>query len=209
MQAVSAFQLPDLVPGWTDQVEPERDRSVFLHWMWLESGKPNTGFIYQIMKRTRHQYHYAVRRCKCNQLNIQKQRLAENIHNSTNFWREIKKINPANKLSTTIMDNANGDKEITSLLVNKYETLYSSVPTDDNEMNQLHLINNEGLVSQQLHGMVVTPSIIAQCLQQLKKGKGDGNYGFTSDYLIYGSHRLHVLFNVMLQHGYNAKDLIL
>ena len=39
------------------------------------------------------------------------------------------------KLSTTIMDNANGDKEITSLLVNKYETLYSSVPTDDNEMN--------------------------------------------------------------------------
>ena len=84
-----------------------------------------------------------LRRCKSNQLNIQKQRLAENIHNSTNFWREIKKINPANKLSTTIMDNANGDKEITSLLVNKYETLYSSVPTDDNEMNQLHLIIRE------------------------------------------------------------------
>ena len=79
--------------------------------------------------------------CKC---------LSENIHNSTNFWREIKKINPANKLSTTIIDNANGDKEITSLLVNKCETLYSSVPTDDNEMNQLHLIINEGLVSQQL-----------------------------------------------------------
>ena len=94
--------------GWTDHVKPVRDRSVF--WMWLESGKPNTGFIYQIMKRTRHQYHYAVGRCKSNKLNIQKQRLAENIHNSTNFGREIKKINPANKLSTTIMDNANGDK---------------------------------------------------------------------------------------------------
>ena len=39
-----------------------------------------------------------------------------------------------------------------------------------------------------------------------------GNYGFTSDHLIYGGHRLHIvwsiLFNVMLQHGYNAKDLI-
>ena len=141
------------VAGWTDHVKPERDRSVFWHWMWLESGKPNTGFIYQIMKGTRHQYHYAVRRCKSNKLNIQKQRLAENIHNSTNFWREIKKINPANKLSTTIMDNANGDKEITSLLVNKYETLYSSVPTDDNEMNQLHLMINEGIVSQQFRGV--------------------------------------------------------
>ena len=29
-----------------------------------------------------------------------------------------------NKILPTIMDNANGDKEITSLLVNKYETLY-------------------------------------------------------------------------------------
>ena len=65
-------------------------------------------------------------------------------------------------------------------------------------------------MSQQLQGMVVTPSIIAQCIQQLKKGKGDWNCGFTSDHLIYGGHRLHVLlsilFNVMLQHGYNAKD---
>ena len=133
-------------------------RSVFLA---FEFGKPNTGLVYQIMKSTRHQYHYSVRRCKSNKLNIQKQGLAENIYNSTNFLREIKKINPANKLSTTIMNNANGDKELTSLLVNKYETLYSS----------------------------------------------------TSDHLIYGGHRLHVLlsilFNVMLQHGYNAKDLIL
>ena len=51
----------------------------------------------------------------------------------------------------------------------KTKTLYSSVPTDDNEMNQLHLIINEGLVSQQLQGMVVTPFIIAQCIQQLRK----------------------------------------
>ena len=100
--------------------------------------------------------------------------MAVNVHNSTNFWRENEKINPANKLSTTIVDNANGDKEITSLLVNKYETLYSSVPTDDNEMNKLHSIINEGLVSQQLQGMVVTPYIIAQYIQQLKKVKDMG-----------------------------------
>ena len=92
-------------------------------------------------------------------------------------------------------------------------TLYSSIPTDDNEMNKLHSIINEGIVSQQLQGMVVTPSIIAQCIQQFFKGEGDGDYDFTSDHLIYGGHRLHVLlsilFNVMLQHRYNAKDLIL
>ena len=80
-------------------------------------------------------------------------------------------------------------------------------------MNKLHSIINEGLVSHQLQGMVVTPSIIAKCLKKNFKGKGDGNYGFTSDHLIYGGHCLHVLlsilFNVMLQHGYNANNLIL
>ena len=53
-------------------------------------------------------------------------------------------------------------------------------------------------MSQQLQGMAVTPSIIAQCIQQFKKGKGDGNYGFTSDHLIYGGHRLHVLLSILV-----------
>ena len=30
------------VTGWTEHVKPERDRSFFWHWMWLESGKLNT-----------------------------------------------------------------------------------------------------------------------------------------------------------------------
>ena len=41
-------------------------------------------------------------------------------------------------------------------------------------MNKLHLIINEGLVSQQLQGLQVTPSIIAQCIQQFKKAKETG-----------------------------------
>ena len=69
------------------------------------------------------------------------------------------------------MYNADHVKEITSLLINKYETLYSSVPTDDNEMNQLYLIINQGLMSQQLQSMVVTPAIIVQCIHQLRKGR--------------------------------------
>ena len=64
------------VSGWNDQVKPERDRSLFWHWIWLESGKPNTGFVYQIMKRTRHQYHYAVRCCKKNAIKYSKTKVS-------------------------------------------------------------------------------------------------------------------------------------
>ena len=31
--------------GWTEQVEPERDQSLFWHGMWCELGKPNQGIV--------------------------------------------------------------------------------------------------------------------------------------------------------------------
>ena len=44
------------MPGWTEQVVPERDRSLFWHWMWCELGKPNKGIVYDVMERARHRY---------------------------------------------------------------------------------------------------------------------------------------------------------
>ena len=59
----------------------------------------------------------------------------------------------------------------------------------------------------------VTPSIVENCIKQLKLGKDDGCHGFNSYQLIHISLRSHVLqsimlFNVMLMHGYSAKDLM-
>ena len=125
-------------------VKPERERSLLWHWIWLESGKPNKGFIYEIMKRTRHQYHYAVRCCKKNKLNIQKQKLADSVSNSTEFWKEVNKPNTTHTISTLTMDDANGENNITELLLNKYETLYNSVPTSGAELSSIKDIVNEG-----------------------------------------------------------------
>ena len=53
-----------VVPGWNDHVKHDKDQSLFWHWIWTEAGRPNSGYIYQIMRTTRHRYHYAVRRCR-------------------------------------------------------------------------------------------------------------------------------------------------
>ena len=53
-----------IIHGWTEQVKPELDKAKFRHWMWQEAGKPQSGTAYEVMKRTKHQYYYAVRRCK-------------------------------------------------------------------------------------------------------------------------------------------------
>ena len=60
------------IPGWSVNVKHECEQSLFWHWIWSECGKPYSGTIYEIMKRTRHTYHYTVRRLKRNKVYIQK-----------------------------------------------------------------------------------------------------------------------------------------
>ena len=133
------------IPGWTEQVKPELDKAKFWHWMWQEAGKPQSGAVYEVMKRTKHQYHYAVCRCKRNKLVIQKETLARNINKSREFWTELKKINTTSKVISSSIGSANGSTEITQLFYNKYRSLYISVPTDDNELREIHDVINSRL----------------------------------------------------------------
>ena len=183
-------------------VRPELDKAKLWHWMWHEAGKPQSGAVYEVMKRTKHQYHYAVHRCKRNKLVIQKEPLARNINKSREFWTELKKINPTSKVISSLIGSANGSTEITNLFDNKYRSLYSSVRTDDNELREIHDVINSRLPPS-TH-TTVTPDIIKQCIHKLKPGKDDGDLGFKSDHIINGSHRLHLLLSLL----YTPTDLL-
>ena len=88
------------------------------------------------MKRTRHRYHYAVCCCKRNVLELQKQKLAETVTNSSQFWSAINKINRSQRISIIIkIDNAVGNVEIAEILAEKYEYLYNSIPTKESELD--------------------------------------------------------------------------
>jgi hypothetical protein len=41
------------IPGWTEYVKPVRKKSIFLHKMWIEGGRPKTGAVADIMRRTK------------------------------------------------------------------------------------------------------------------------------------------------------------
>ena len=72
---------------------------------------------------------------------------------------------------------------------NKYQSLYSSVPTSDTELAELKKMITNGIITEGQQNIVMTPAIVAQCISQLKRGKDDGNHVFKSD------------------HGYNAKNV--
>ena len=144
------------VPGWSDEVQSERNWSLFWHWTWLESDKPRSGFAYDVMKITRHRYHVR-----------NKNKFVENISNTKDLWSEVEKINPASKLISNTIDQPNGNHEITQLFYDKYRSLYSRVPTDDIEMAHIRDAIDKSLKSdRQL--VIITPAIIKQFISQLK-----------------------------------------
>ena len=123
---------------------------------------------------------------------------------------ELKKINPTSKVISSSIGSSNGSTEITKLFYNKYHLLYSSVPTDNNELREIHDVINSRL-STSTH-TTVTPVIIKQCIHKIKPGKDDGDLGFKSYHIINGSHRLHVLvsllYNLILLHGFTPTDFL-
>ena len=65
------------IPYWNENIKEHKERSLFWQWIWCEGGKINTGIVYNTMRRTRHQYHYAVRSARKHDTEHRKLRLAE------------------------------------------------------------------------------------------------------------------------------------
>ena len=74
------------IAGWNENVKQAGEQSLLWHFIWPQSGRPNHGHSYQIMKTSRHRYHYSVRWCKKDKQQIQRSKLAENIGCSDTFW---------------------------------------------------------------------------------------------------------------------------
>ena len=80
------------VPYWQEEIQPLKDSALFWHWIWRECGKRNNGAVYDVTRRTRHRYHYAMRAAKNRDFDLRKQRLAEacSENNTKDMWRELK-----------------------------------------------------------------------------------------------------------------------
>ena len=158
------------------------------------------------MKRTRHSYHYTVRRLKKSKPQAIKLKLAANFNNSSNLWHEIFKLNPAKKMLPDVIDNAKTAEEITPLFQEKYKEICTSVPTIDKELNLINEdINNLIRVSNENEYSYISPNVVRLCITRLKPTKIDGDTGFNSNHLINDTHRLYtilcLLFNSLIIYG--------
>ena len=82
------------LPGWSEMVKPYRQECVWWYNTWKYHGKPSVGVIFENMRESKRQYHYAVRRCKRQEQTIRYSKMAECISTNKNrdFYKEIKKL---------------------------------------------------------------------------------------------------------------------
>ena len=78
------------------------------------------------------------------------------------------------------------------MFLEKYRSLYNSVPTDENELNSLRDVIYSNITEQ----IYITPDIIRICIGKLKAGKDDGDIGFKSDHIINGTSLCFIIITV-------------
>ena len=208
------------IPGWTEFVKPYKDTAMFWHWLWKQNGSPSHGYVANIRRSTRSQYHNVLRKVQKQEKQLQAARMAENITDCkyNEFWNKVKRIR-GNKVNfPTIVDNACGSDSIASLFLEKYENLYNCVSYDHLQMASLKSDVN-ALISDHVSHQhsclehVITVNDVVTGVSKLTNGKHDGDKGHFSDHVSKGPTRLHVyislLFNAMISHGCVPHDFLL
>ena len=101
-------------PMWKQLVEPERDKAMFWHSIWCSAGRPATGVLADIRRRTRSLYHKAIRDMSKQERKLRLQCMATSIYESQyrNLWQEVKKLKASKCSSTASIDGITDFKEI-------------------------------------------------------------------------------------------------
>ena len=208
------------VAGWTDMVKPSKERSIFWHRLWVQSGCQTDGELFRCMRAAKQEYKAAVRRVMRMQDGLSNARMAQAFaqHNSRNFWSEIKKKSRTVAMNPISVDNVEGNDEIGDLFRDKYDNLYNSVAYMEGEMSELKAVVTEQATSSCMTGQCycchsISTTEVVKAVKKLKRGKSGGNDAPSSDFFIDGSRELHihvaVLLSACLRHAFFPEDLLL
>ena len=208
------------VPGWTVEHSLARDRSTFWHRLWISNDKPEHGWIASIMKSTRAQYHYLIRKLKRSRdyqiRGAFGRALLRRCPNNRDYWKEVRKLRDKKSTVSTVVDGFTDCKDIANTFASKYKLLYNSVLSDELEMQAMTqsiaceinslCVTKEGCTF--IHSISVDDVKLA--VKKLKSGKSGGSSGIMSDCYVRGTdllyHYIALLFNRMLVHGVVPED---
>ena len=204
----------NIIPGWKTHVQPFREKALFWHNIWNDSGRPRDGWVAQIRRATRANYHRAVRNTVRIKNDIIKERIADGLLNSKHrdYWHEVKKIRRHGRTLPLVVDNCKDPIEIANLFGDSYTKLLSSVPTPQLALESIrHDIDSQLLPQHKPYRFVISSNDVMNAVHKLKHGKRDGDLGLSSDFFIHACMELFVhlalLISAMFSHGLPIEDM--
>ena len=214
------YQTYKRLAGWSEHVKIYKDRSIFWHDMWVSNDKPREGIVAILMRKARAEYRRAVKYVKRHQDVLTADRMSNALLNDNKrpFWSEVRKTLGKHTNVPSVIDDVDIDEGIYNLFSSKYKELYTSVPYDIDEMNQMKSALDIDYVTKCCSGHCVNEHNLdmndVKCaVEKLKPYKVDGKFESYSDNIINGGDMLYVhlsiLFKCMLTHNIVPRDMVL
>ena len=193
-------------PGWNEHVRPYQQEAKFWFSVWESSGKPNVGDLFEIMKNSKMQYKYAVRRLKRAGDSIQGDKFVQELlKGGKNIFEEIKQFRGKSKVCSSTIDGEVGSENIAEHFANIYSELYSRVKLDDEFEKLAEEINGKVGPDSMFDVEQVNDNLVKEALKKMKAGKSDALFQFSSDCIVNGPESLipHLtnLIRLFISHG--------
>ena len=196
-------------PGWKDDVKPQRSDAIFWHSVWRSAGRPNTGQLFEQMKYSRNQYHYAVRRTKREAEARQAASLREAAEDGDRaLMAELKKTLSKQKSGQQVPESLEGEVTedgILSKFRELYDKLYNSASTQE-DVGRLKTHLEEMMDSSSMTEVKkITTETVKNACTRMKPGKNDVSESYTSDVCLHAPdsmfQALAAVFRSFLVHG--------
>ena len=197
-------------PGWNEFVKPFQSEALDWHSVWINSGRPQSSFVYDMRRSTRKAYHEKVDSVLKREKQIKGIRTADSYlnSNSRDFWKEAELLRGRKRGPSAAVEGLTNGDEIADAFSRYYDDLYNSIDFDHSKMRELYSDVNDRIncCSYGDHSHAISDSSVDDAIKKLKIGKSDGYDGLTSDHIINGTplltHYLSLLFSLMLSHCY-------
>ena len=176
------------VPGWSREVKPFRDDSIYWGDLWKNAGRPNSGWLHQMYGEARKQYHHAVLRVRRKREEHQAEELlVAAMEGEVQLLKEMKNIRKGKHAGNCdlpeIVGGVVGHGNISEMFKETYSELFNSAPSVV-EMADLKT-DLEDMIGLAAGDDVskVTGLIVKEAVNKLKPNKTDVSGGYMSDAL--------------------------
>ena len=102
------------------------------------------GIIADIGRKTRSEYHKAIKTAKHSENDLRFSNMATDFEQG-DFWTQVKRMKGASA-GLPCVDGVSEEEKIFGLFARKYQQLYTSVPCNENRMNEISHMNQNRVI---------------------------------------------------------------